>query len=127
MVSTDLSYNQIVTLRDSSFTRSFNLKKLNLEGNNILDVTNQTFTGLGKLQILNLRKNEIVSLPAGVFSSNVPSLVDLDLSGNRITEIRTGVFDGGFLGKIVYLFIVRTFLYIPFNFRPLSLKYAELS
>ena len=103
MVTTDLSYNQIVTIRDSSFTRSFNLKKLNLEGNNILEVTNQTFAGLSKLQILNLRKNEISSFPVGVFSSNVPSLVDLDLSGNRITEIRTGVFDGGFTGKNIYL------------------------
>lgn len=90
----DLSHNKIVAVQDSSFTRSFNLKKLNLEGNKISKVTNETFAGLSKLQTLSLRKNEIVSLPAGAFSSNVPSLVDLDLSGNRITEI--GAFHGGF-------------------------------
>ena len=83
----DLSHNKIVDVQDSSFTRSFNLKSLNLEGNKISKVTNETFAGLNKLQYLSLRKNDIVSLPAGVFSSNVPSLIDLDLSGNRITEI----------------------------------------
>jgi len=92
LVMIDLSHNKIVAVQDSSFTRSFNLKKLNLEGNKISKVTNETFAGLSKLQTLSLRKNEIVSLPAGAFSSNVPSLVDLDLSGNRITEI--GAFHG---------------------------------
>jgi len=90
----DLSHNKIVAVQDSSFTRSFNLKKLNLEGNKISKVTNETFAGLSKLQSLSLRKNEIVSLPAGAFSSNVPSLVGLDLSGNRITEISNAAFDG---------------------------------
>ena len=95
----DLSHNKIVAVQDSSFTRSFNLKKLNLEGNKISKVTNETFAGLSKLQSLSLRKNEIVSLPAGAFSSNVPSLVGLDLSGNRITEISNAAFDGGFSGR----------------------------
>ena len=99
LVMIDLSHNKIVAVQDSSFTRSFSLKKLNLEGNRVSKVTNETFAGLGKLQYLSLKKNEIVSLPAGVFSSNAPSLVHLDLSGNRITEISNGAFDGGFYDR----------------------------
>merc|ERR1711992_141466 len=41
----DLSHNMIVAVQDSSFTRSFSLKKLNLEGNRISKVTNETFAG----------------------------------------------------------------------------------
>ncbi|XP_030375559.1 toll-like receptor 6, partial [Scaptodrosophila lebanonensis] len=104
----DLGENMITILEDNAFKGLGNLYGLRLIGNYLENITMHTFRDLPSLQILNLARNRVSVVEPGAFDiissiqairldgneladinglfSNMPSLLWLNISDNRIEE-----------------------------------------
>lgn len=84
----DVSYNPIGELKISSFSRMFDLVKLNLESTNISasSLTFGTFAHNLNLTHLDLSYNQLKRLDFNIFTS-VHQLTHLKIDGNNLTEI----------------------------------------
>lgn len=109
----NLENNSIMILQQDGFQELKHLKILNLNNNKIKNVLDESFRGLDSLTELYLSKNEIPTVKS-VFNKlkslkiltlnsnkinsiekgdlNIPSLLQLELSKNMLSEIKTEVF-----------------------------------
>lgn len=76
----------ITQIEQSTFTKSQNLKKLNMAFNNIQQLLNGVFETLIKLKIIILKNNNINTIEENVFSK-LNKLVYLNLAFNKITHM----------------------------------------
>ncbi|XP_006007177.1 vasorin b [Latimeria chalumnae] len=108
----DLSQNKIVSLQDNIFQPLTALCNLDLSSNQIRAITNETFYGLHLLERLYLHNNKIESIHPAAFdilenllelklqnnqlhaipALDLPRLLLLDISGNKIPVIESEMF-----------------------------------
>lgn len=92
----DLGHNAISRV-DGELAMA-NVKYLNLERNGLADIDG-AFNLLRTLQVLELGGNKIDRLSDVTFMG-MDSLISLDLSDNRISEVRAGVFKNQYLNEV---------------------------
>ncbi|OQV17838.1 putative Leucine-rich repeat-containing G-protein coupled receptor 5 [Hypsibius exemplaris] len=90
-----LPRNGIATIRDSLFTGTKSLKRLDLSGNKLSLLTNLTFIGLGSggLLYLDLSGNRIAAIDPGSFAY-LRDLIQLDLNSNKLSQLPNDLFKG---------------------------------
>ncbi|XP_070811356.1 vasorin [Pituophis catenifer annectens] len=108
----DLSQNLISSLPRNIFQLLPGLHNLDLSSNQLQEVTNESFHGLRLLERLYLDRNQLQSIHPAAFDSlenllelklqdnqlqtvpplNLPTLLLLDISRNKITALETGTF-----------------------------------
>uniref|UniRef100_H3AEA1 Leucine rich repeats and immunoglobulin like domains 1 n=1 Tax=Latimeria chalumnae TaxID=7897 RepID=H3AEA1_LATCH len=89
----DLTSNEIVEIRSTSFPQGLQIKDLYLGSNRISTLEIGAFNNLSRsLQILRLSKNRITQLPLKAFK--LPRLTQLELNRNRIRLIDGLTFQG---------------------------------
>jgi len=86
-----MGYANIQTI-GQLFANNVNLQHLYLNGNRI-SVADNTFVGLERLRSIYLAGNELFEIPISALSQ-LPSLEYLDLSSNRLVELRSDEFMG---------------------------------
>lgn len=77
------SHCEITDIDADAFRRLVNLQQLSLDNNYLTTVKASWFEGLEYLTYLDLNYNNIYDIEDGVYK-NLPSLVDLRISGNRL-------------------------------------------
>lgn len=77
------SHCEITDIDADAFRRLVNLQQLSLDNNHLTTVRASWFEGLNYLTYLDLNYNDIHDIEDGVYK-NLPSLVDLRISGNRL-------------------------------------------
>nr|XP_057933981.1 carboxypeptidase N subunit 2-like [Doryrhamphus excisus] len=82
-----MNNNLISNISSDIFHPVNQLTELHLEGNNISEVADGTFSMLPKLNVLNLRGNRLSIFSDKVFGSEGTNVTQLDLRGNRLTEL----------------------------------------
>ena len=82
----DLSYNHLSDLRTGVFRSQLHLVSLRLDGNSLQNLHGYVFQGLQNLKYLSLRKCNLVAITSDMFSI-VRSITTLDLGQNHITEL----------------------------------------
>ncbi|KAG2465511.1 TLR3 protein, partial [Polypterus senegalus] len=85
-----VQHNEVHLLSEKDLKYCLNLTELNLSGNR-LKMTADTFRHLQNLKILDVSKNELKSVNLGM-SPQLPSLQVLNLSENKISEIKNEDF-----------------------------------
>jgi Leucine-rich repeat (LRR) protein len=103
-----LSRNEIKSIEHDSFlTEPFvsNILRLYLSENKLTKIQQRIFNGLFKMQILYLDKNEIESIEANSFMTEPfeSNILELYLSGNKLTTVKQGAFNGLFKLQILHL------------------------
>ncbi|XP_062491446.1 vasorin [Pezoporus occidentalis] len=108
----DLSQNKITTVQKNIFQPLTELVNLDLSSNQLQEITNETFYGLRLLERLYLQRNRIQHIHAAAFDTlenllelklqnnqlwavpplNLPNLLLLDISWNKISAIAPGTF-----------------------------------
>ncbi|XP_009991622.1 PREDICTED: vasorin [Chaetura pelagica] len=108
----DLSQNKITSIQKNIFQPLTELVNLDLSSNQLQEITNETFHGLRLLERLYLQKNRIQHIHATAFDTlenllelklqnnqlwavpplNLPNLLLLDISWNKIPTIAPGAF-----------------------------------
>ncbi|NXG66901.1 VASN protein, partial [Hemiprocne comata] len=108
----DLSQNKITSIQKNIFQPLTELVNLDLSSNQLQEITNETFHGLRLLERLYLQKNRIQHIHAAAFDTlenllelklqnnqlwavpplNLPNLLLLDISWNKIPTIAPGAF-----------------------------------
>ncbi|NWX13278.1 VASN protein, partial [Aegotheles bennettii] len=108
----DLSQNKITSIQKNIFQPLTELVNLDLSSNQLQEITNETFHGLRLLERLYLQKNRIQHIHAAAFDTlenllelklqnnqlwtvpplNLPNLLLLDISWNKIPAIASGAF-----------------------------------
>ncbi|NXX40875.1 VASN protein, partial [Tricholaema leucomelas] len=108
----DLSQNKITSIQRNIFQPLTELVNLDLSSNQLQEITNETFHGLRLLERLYLQKNRIQHIHAAAFDTlenllelklqnnqlravpplNLPNLLLLDISWNKISTITPGAF-----------------------------------
>ncbi|NXF95379.1 VASN protein, partial [Eubucco bourcierii] len=108
----DLSQNKITSIQRNIFQPLTELVNLDLSSNQLQEITNETFHGLWLLERLYLQKNRIQHIHAAAFDTlenllelklqnnqlqavpplNLPNLLLLDISWNKISTITPGAF-----------------------------------
>ncbi|XP_055929903.1 leucine-rich repeat-containing G-protein coupled receptor 5-like isoform X1 [Argiope bruennichi] len=84
----DLSYNNILAVREHAFTNQGNLIDLFLSHNSISEITKDSFEGLTNLQVLDLESNEIANIDLDAFE-HFKDLRDLNLGANKFPKLPT--------------------------------------
>lgn len=82
-----MNYNLISNVTSNLFHNMTQLKELHLEGNKIAELSDNVFSALTKLKVLNLRGNHLTTFSDKVFGFEPSDLMELDLQGNRLTEL----------------------------------------
>lgn len=82
-----LNNNLIGNLTSDTFHNISQLTELHLEGNKIAELGEGIFSVLTNLQILNLRGNLLTTFSDKVFGFETSNLKELNLKGNRLTEL----------------------------------------
>ncbi|NXB28207.1 VASN protein, partial [Eulacestoma nigropectus] len=108
----DLSQNKITSIQRNIFQPLTELVNLDLSSNQLQEITNETFHGLRLLERLYLQRNRIQHIHAAAFDTlenllelklqnnqlravpplNLPNLLLLDISWNKIPAIAPGAF-----------------------------------
>ncbi|XP_010132196.1 PREDICTED: vasorin-like, partial [Buceros rhinoceros silvestris] len=108
----DLSQNKITSIQKNIFQPLTGLVNLDLSSNQLQEITNETFHGLRLLERLYLQKNRIQHIHTAAFDTlenllelklqnnqlwavpplNLPNLLLLDISWNKIPTIAPGAF-----------------------------------
>ncbi|XP_009475619.1 PREDICTED: vasorin [Nipponia nippon] len=108
----DLSQNKIASIQKNIFQPLTELVNLDLSSNQLQEITNETFHGLRLLERLYLQRNRIQHIHAAAFDTlenllelklqnnqlwavpplNLPNLLLLDISWNKIPAIAPGAF-----------------------------------
>uniref|UniRef100_A0A672TXE3 Vasorin n=1 Tax=Strigops habroptila TaxID=2489341 RepID=A0A672TXE3_STRHB len=108
----DLSQNKITTIQKNIFQPLTELVNLDLSSNQLQEITNETFHGLRLLERLYLQRNRIQHIHAAAFDTlenllelklqnnqlwavpplDLPNLLLLDISWNKIPAIAPGAF-----------------------------------
>ncbi|NXY78587.1 VASN protein, partial [Glareola pratincola] len=108
----DLSQNKITTIQKNIFQPLTELVNLDLSSNQLQEITNETFHGLRLLERLYLQRNRIQHIHAAAFDTlenllelklqnnqlwavpplDLPNLLLLDISWNKIPTIAPGAF-----------------------------------
>ncbi|NXA50671.1 VASN protein, partial [Nothocercus julius] len=108
----DLSQNKITTIQKNVFQPLTELVNLDLSSNQLQEITNETFHGLRLLERLYLQRNRIQRIHAAAFDTlenllelklqnnhlwvvpplDLPNLLLLDISWNKIPAIAPGAF-----------------------------------
>ncbi|NWI25042.1 VASN protein, partial [Sula dactylatra] len=108
----DLSQNKITSIQKNIFQPLTELVNLDLSSNQLQEITNETFHGLRLLERLYLQRNRIQHIHAAAFDTlenllelklqnnqlwavpplNLPNLLLLDISWNKIPAIAPGAF-----------------------------------
>ncbi len=91
LVSLDLSYNNISSVRSLHLEGLVSLEELNLAGNKVISLPAGAFAGSPLLSTLNLRANRIVKLEPGSFD-HLSNLRELILTKNRLSSFPKGLF-----------------------------------
>lgn len=121
----DLSYNDLVTIHQRTFSYQRKLQELHLNHNKIGQINNRTFIGLNVLAVLNLRGNILSEIEDDTFTPLV-QLEELNLGQNRISRIGINAFDNLNNLRILYLDDnTLTTVPAPETFQPLNIL-AEL-
>jgi Leucine-rich repeat (LRR) protein len=94
--------NDYPKIEDYTFSRARNLEELDLQRNGIQEISKHAFADCWKLKILDLSENKIQELKAGSF--NCPTLEDLHLGKNRISQIKDQTFLGAENLNNLYLY-----------------------
>jgi len=87
----DLSYNEIATVDDNTFTNSPLLRELNLANNRITRLNSNSFAGT-RIRILGLSNNRLFEFSAEWDRPIENTLVELDLYRNYIQQIESTTF-----------------------------------
>lgn len=82
-----LSNNLISNLTSDTFHNLSQLMELHLEGNKMSELADHIFISLTKLKVLNLRGNLLTTFSDQVFGFEASNLKELNLKGNRLTEL----------------------------------------
>ncbi|KAM6918496.1 uncharacterized protein FYW49_008120 [Xenentodon cancila] len=82
-----MNYNLISNLTINTFHNLSQIVELHLEGNKIAQLSDNIFSALTKLRVLNLRGNHLTSFTDKVFGFESSHLEELNLQGNRLTEL----------------------------------------
>ncbi|XP_061550918.1 carboxypeptidase N subunit 2 [Phycodurus eques] len=82
-----MSNNHISNISSDTFHHVGQLMELHLEGNRISELDDEVFAVLTKLKVLNLRRNRLITFSDKVFGRQGSNLTQLDLRGNRLTEV----------------------------------------
>ncbi|XP_072021786.1 uncharacterized protein [Amphiura filiformis] len=90
----DLNYNSLKTITDRPFRNLLSLRYLYLADNQISVINNDAFYGLSQLESLYLQNNVNYLHIIGAPFEQTPSLVQLDLSNNRIHDLSSTTFNG---------------------------------
>lgn len=90
MLKLQLGRNRLRSVSSSMFHLCSNVTELNLMQNQIDSVDERAFRSMPQLTVLSLSNNNLSSVPAA--TRNLPALVELDLSKNRIQAVRCGDF-----------------------------------
>ncbi|KAG7524997.1 toll-like receptor 13 [Solea senegalensis] len=85
MSSLQLRRNKLKSVTSTLFKLCYNVTELDLTENKIHSVCDDAFKSLWSLKILGLGHNKLSSVPGA--TRNLPSLVKLDLSSNRISKL----------------------------------------
>ncbi|XP_044731968.1 phospholipase A2 inhibitor beta-like [Chrysoperla carnea] len=114
LVILDLSHNVISIIKNNAFSALRYLQKLDLSYNNLAELNNKAFASTNQIDFINLSNNKFktidnlttlksitvlklannqLKLHSGMFK-NFPILLDLDLSGNKISYIPPDCFKG---------------------------------
>ncbi|XP_018322079.2 chaoptin [Agrilus planipennis] len=87
-----MSFNNLKTIQQHTFTDLSLLEQLHLDDNKIENLERRAFMNLNKLKRLNLKGNKIASISYEAFQ-NLPDLEDLDMSYNKISKFEFAIFD----------------------------------
>lgn len=82
-----MNNNLISNLTSDTFHNICQLTELHLEGSRISELTDGIFSVLTKLNVLNLRGNLLTTFSDEVFGFKASNLKELNLKGNRLTEL----------------------------------------
>ncbi|XP_034744518.1 carboxypeptidase N subunit 2 [Etheostoma cragini] len=82
-----MNNNLIRNLTSDTFHNISQLIELHLEGNKISKLLDNTFFVLPELKVLNLRGNLLTTFSDKVFGFEASNLKELNLKGNRLTEL----------------------------------------
>ncbi|MDE0397656.1 MAG: cadherin domain-containing protein [Candidatus Poribacteria bacterium] len=93
IISLDLSFSSITSLKAGDFDDLTALESLNLNNNRLTALPETVFSRLTALHALNLNNNWLTALPETVFSG-LTALHSLNLNNNALTELPAGVFSG---------------------------------
>ncbi|XP_011181154.1 toll-like receptor Tollo [Zeugodacus cucurbitae] len=87
-----LQHNAIERAAVDSFETNAHLRTLRFDGNKLQDLTFLRSKALSRLLHLNVSHNRIEAVDA--FAAGEWALIDLDLSANRLVEVKEDTFDG---------------------------------
>ncbi|XP_015908161.2 leucine-rich repeat and immunoglobulin-like domain-containing nogo receptor-interacting protein 3 isoform X1 [Parasteatoda tepidariorum] len=127
LLSLNVSFNEIDTIRNNSFRHFHHLETLDLHSNKIKGLEYEWFTNLQNLHTLNLKNNSL-SLVRNLVFSTLKKLQNLDLSNNFIKSVGLLSFKG--LINLCFLNLSNNEITVfqSGTFRPLqSLQYIDLS
>ncbi|XP_028988367.1 carboxypeptidase N subunit 2 [Betta splendens] len=82
-----LNNNNISNLKHGTFHNLSHLEELHLGWNKISQLDDDIFSVLTKLKVLSLRGNLLTTFSGKVFGSEAPNLKELNLKGNKLTEL----------------------------------------
>lgn len=82
-----INSNLISNISLDTFDNVSRLIELNLEGNKISELADDIFSVLTNLRVLNLRGNLLTTFSDKVFGSKASNLLELNLKGNRLTQL----------------------------------------
>ena len=101
LLTLDLSYNTLSSIHNNGFRGLSKLTHLDLSVNELNALTYPPFQHLDSLQALDLSRNHLNSLNATFVG--LKELRTLNLSGNNLTSIASGTFDGIKNLQILYI------------------------
>ncbi|CAK1553075.1 unnamed protein product [Leptosia nina] len=128
----DVSHNRIEDIRMSDMEFPFaNLKKLNISYNNVVSLRDALFSELNELQYLDLSHNSLISLNAVTFEG-LKNIIHLNLGHNKLQEINSSLFR---FAKMQYVYLnnneIHSIKFNDFNtmthLRELDLSYNLIS
>ncbi|XP_033752468.1 G-protein coupled receptor GRL101-like isoform X2 [Pecten maximus] len=92
LITLDLSYNDIYTIPEDTFSMLVNLEYLILNRNPIVSIEGTAFSGLHLLKELSLIGSKLRNLSSNTFAE-CDALTNLNLSSNQIEMIEHGTFN----------------------------------
>lgn len=101
----DVSGVQLLRLKRENFNNAAEVQKLNLANNNLTTLGNMVFSSLKSLQTLDLSNNAIESFHDGAFDDCSKSLRSVNLSFNKVKQIKLETFISLSTIKYVALFM----------------------
>jgi hypothetical protein len=103
LIYLDLSFNKIKSIDPLSFTGLSSVKTIYLCNNRLHTLQGDTFGGgLDRLEDLYLFDSNIATIEAGAFA-DLPSLKELRLDRNALTELSSGALEGSYSAENFYL------------------------